>query len=76
MRRNKTKHGISAVFEFKVLVLPRELNDTPGGEDLVLVITKDEFLRMWQRGQTMLRNRGLKGQGIDRQHFTGSAEIS
>jgi len=62
--------------EYKILILPRELNDTPDGEDLVLVITKDEFLRMWQRGQSMLRNRALKGQRIDGQHFTGSAEIS
>ncbi len=62
--------------DFKVLVLPKELNDTPNGEDLVLVISQEEFMKMWNRGQEMLRNRALKGQGIDGQHFTGSTKVS
>jgi hypothetical protein len=51
--------------KFKVLILPADLNDTPNREDLVLIVTKDEFLRMWRRGQTMLRNWQLKGQEIN-----------
>ncbi|MGA2463324.1 MAG: hypothetical protein ABSH06_03095 [Thermodesulfobacteriota bacterium] len=62
--------------EFKILILPADLNDTPNHEDLVLVITQEEFLRMWRRGQAMVQNRALKGQGIDEQHFTGSTEVS
>lgn len=46
--------------EFKVLILPGDLNKTPRGEDLILLITKEEFLRMWKRGQVILRNKGLK----------------
>jgi hypothetical protein len=61
--------------EFKILVLPRELNDTPRGEDLVLIITKEEFLRMWRRGQTMLRNQRLKRRTVD-VDFTGSITVS
>lgn len=60
---------------FKVLVLPGNLNDTPHGEDLVLLITEEEFLRMWKRGQAMLRNRRLKGWNI-RGDITGSIEVS
>ena len=60
---------------FKVIVLPGDLNNTPHGEDLVLVITLEEFLRMWKRGESMLRNRQLKGLKIDTD-FTGSFEIS
>lgn len=39
---------------FKILVLPGELNITPHNEDIVLLITEEEFMRMWKRGQTML----------------------
>ena len=56
--------------DFRVLILPAELNDTPHGEDLVLVITQDEFLRMWKRGEAMVRNRQLKGKMINGD-FTG-----
>lgn len=61
--------------EFKILILPADLNDTPHGEDLVLVVTLDEFLRMWRRGEAMLRNRQLKGQEIDAD-FRGSTKVS
>lgn len=57
--------------DFKVLILPGELNDTPNGEDLVLVISQEEFLRMWKRGQALIRNRALKGRGIDGNHQVG-----
>jgi hypothetical protein len=62
--------------EFKVLILPGNLNDTPYGEDLVLLMTKEEFLRMWERGQAMIQNRKLKGKAIDGYFITGSPEIS
>ncbi len=62
--------------EFKILVLPAELNDTPNGEDLILLVSREEFMKMWSRGQAMLRNRASKGQRIDGQDFTGSTEIS
>jgi hypothetical protein len=62
--------------EFKILILPAVLNDMPDHKDLVLVITQEEFLRMWRRGQAMVQNQALKGQGIDEQHFTGSTEVS
>jgi len=63
--------------DFKVLILPGKLNDTPHGEDLVLLITEQEFLRMWRRGQAMVRNRGLKKEDIlDGRCITGSFEIS
>lgn len=55
---------------FKVLILPGELNGTPNGEDLVLLITEEEFMRMWRRGEAMLRNWQLKGKTIDG-NFTG-----
>lgn len=61
--------------EFKILILPGDLNKTPHGEDLYLVITQEEFMRMWRRGEAMLRNRRLKGKEIDGD-FTGSIEIS
>jgi len=61
--------------EFKVLVLPADLNDTPHGEDLVLVITKEEFLRMWRRGEAMVESRRLKGKEIDAD-FRGSITLS
>jgi hypothetical protein len=51
--------------EFKVLVLPGDLNDTPGGEDLVLIIMEEEFMRMWRRGQAMIQNRSSKGKPIN-----------
>ena len=60
---------------FKVIVLPANLNDTPHSEDLFLVVTLDEFLRMWRRGETMLRNRRLKEWKIE-PDFTGSTQIS
>ncbi len=60
--------------EFKVLILPGNLNDTPGDEDLVLIITKEEFMRMWRRGQAMVRNRRLKGKMNDGD-FARSPEI-
>jgi hypothetical protein len=60
--------------EFKVLILPGDLNDTPNEEDLYLVITKEEFIRMWRRGEVMLRNRRLKGKQID-EDFRASIEI-
>ena len=62
--------------EFKVLIIPGDLNHTPHGEDLVLLITEDEFLRMWRRGQAMMRNRKLKGKTIDGYYIAGSTEIS
>ena len=61
--------------ECKILILPGDLNDTPHGEDLVLVITEEEFMRMWRRGQVMLRNRALKGKGIHGD-LTGSVKLS
>ncbi len=61
--------------DFKIIVLPGDLNNTPHGEDLVLVVTQDEFLRMWKRGEAMLRNRRLKGWKIE-SDFTGSTQIS
>ena len=61
--------------DFKVLVLPGDLNNTPHGEDLILLITQDEFLRMWKRGEAMLRNRRLKGWTIE-PDFRGSTQIS
>lgn len=61
--------------EFKVLILPGELNNTPHGEDLILVITQEEFLRMWKRGTAMLKNRREKGWNIDAD-FTGSTKLS
>lgn len=60
---------------FKILILPGDLNNTPHGEDLVLLISYEEFARMWRRGQAMLRNRALKGKEIHGD-FTGSLEIS
>jgi len=62
--------------DFKVLILPGNLNHTPHNEDLVLLITKEEFLRMWKRGQAMIRNRKLKGRTIDGYYIAGSPEIS
>jgi hypothetical protein len=59
--------------EFKVLILPGELNNTPHSEDIVLLITEEEFLMMWRRGQIMLRNRNLKGKGIDGTKYVGSS---
>lgn len=61
--------------DFKVLILPGDLNNTPHGEDLVLVVTLDEFLRMLKRGEAMLRNRCLKGWKIE-PDFRGSTQIS
>jgi len=43
-------NGNRSIRDFKVLVLPGYLNDTPHGGDLVLLITEAEFLRMWHRG--------------------------
>lgn len=60
---------------FKIIILPGDLNSTPHGEDMVLVVTLDEFLRMWKRGEAMLKNRELKGRKIDAD-FTGSFGIS
>jgi hypothetical protein len=61
--------------DFKILILPGDLNNTPNGEDLFLVVTLDEFLRMWKRGEAMLRNRRLKGWKIE-PNFRGSTQIS
>lgn len=61
--------------EFRILILPADLNDTPNHEDLVLIVTQDEFLRMWRRGQAMLRNRQLKGKKIEG-NFRGSLALS
>ena len=60
--------------DFKVIVLPGDLNHTPHGEDLVLIVTKEEFLRMWKRGQAMVQNRQLKGRTIDGD-FRASIEV-
>ena len=62
--------------DFKVIILPGDLNNTPHGEDLVLLITEDEFLRMWKRGQAMIRNRKLKGKSINGYYIAGSPQIS
>ena len=62
--------------DFKIIVVPGNLNNTPHGEDLVLVVTLEEFLRMWKRGQAMIRNRKLKGKAIDGYYIAGSTEIS
>jgi hypothetical protein len=62
--------------DFKILIVPGDLNNTPHSEDLILLITEDEFLRMWKRGQAMIRNRKLKGKAIDGYYIAGSAEIS
>ncbi len=62
---------------FRVLILPGNLNQTPHSEDIVLLITEEEFLRMWRRGQAMLRNRELIGRGIDGSKYFGSgSELS
>jgi hypothetical protein len=60
--------------DFKVLILPGELNETPNSADIVLLITEEEFMKMWKRGQAMLRNRQLKGRTID-DDFRTSTEI-
>lgn len=57
--------------EFKILILPGELNGTPNGEDLILLVNQEEFMRMWQRGQEMLRS-----QGYINGHFKGSPAVS
>ncbi len=62
--------------EFRILILPGNLNDTPNGEDLVLIITLDEFLKMWRRGQAMLKNREVKGRSFDGGFIAGSLEVS
>lgn len=65
------------VDEFKVLILPGTLNQTPHGEDIILLMTEEEFLRMWRRGQCMLKNRESRGKGIDgSRHFARSLEVS
>jgi len=51
--------------DFKIIVVPGNLNNTPHGEDLVLVVTLEEFLRMWKRGEAMLRNRMKRGVSRD-----------
>lgn len=62
---------------FKILILPGNLNDTPHQEDLILLITEEEFLKMWKRGQAMMRNRGLKKEDIfNGQYIAGSFKIS
>jgi len=62
--------------DFRILILPGDLNNTPHGEDLILLITQEEFLRMWKRGKAMIRNRKLKGKTIDGYYIAGSPEIS
>ncbi len=62
--------------EFKILILPGNVNQTPHSEDIVLLITEEEFLRMWRRGQIMIRNRELKGKGIDGGLTARSSELS
>ena len=57
--------------EFKVLILPAQLNNTPHNEDMILLVTREEFMKMWRRGQAMIRNRKLKGKGIDEDFRTG-----
>ncbi len=72
-------HGLyegGKVMEFKLLILPADLNDTPNGEDLILLVSREEFLRMWERGRTMVQNLAPKGQKIHGQRFAGSAEVS
>lgn len=61
--------------DFKVIVLPGGLNNTPHSEDLVLVVTLDEFLRMWGRGQALVKNWKLKGINFE-PDFAGSFELS
>ena len=74
MARNEK--GVKMDEIFRILILPGDLNHTPHGEDLVLLLTEDEFLRMWKRGQAMIRNRKLKGKAIDGYYIAGSTEIS
>jgi hypothetical protein len=65
--------------DFKMLLLPGYLNYTPGGEDLVLLITEEEFMRMWARGQAMVRNRATKEKkekADGKLSIKGSSEIS
>ena len=62
--------------EFRVLVLPADLNETPNGEDIILLISEDEFMTMWKRGEAMVRNRALKGKGIDAKYLTTSIKLS
>ena len=65
------------VDEFKVLILPGTLNQTPHGEDIILLMTEEEFLRMWRRGQCMLKNRESKGKKLDgNRYIAGSLELS
>ena len=58
--------------EFKILILPGELNNTPHNEDIVLLLTEEEFIKMWKRGQVLIRNRALKGQTVDADYQIGS----
>jgi len=58
--------------EFKILILPGELNNTPHNEDIVLLLTEEEFMRMWKRGQALIRNRALKGKTVDGDYQIGS----
>ena len=58
---------------FRVLILPGDLNQTPHSEDIILLVSEEEFLRMWRRGQAMVRNRELRGKGIDGIKYTGSS---
>lgn len=44
--------------DFKIIVVPGDLNNTPHGEDLILLVSQEEFMKMWNRGQEMLRNQG------------------
>ncbi len=61
--------------EFKILILPGELNSTPNSEDLILLVSQEEFMRMWQRGQTMLQNYHLNGRKVNG-YFKGSLALS
>jgi hypothetical protein len=62
--------------DYKILIIPGELNNTPHNEDLLLLVSQEEFIRMWQRGQDMLKGHNLKGIGIDGRFVKGSFTLS
>jgi hypothetical protein len=75
-KRSKGKHSLVKIMEFKLLILPGNLNDTPHGEDLLLLITEEEFLRMWRRGQALLKKPLLGKRDFDGGYAEGSLKIS
>lgn len=50
---------MSEAKDFRLVIVPAQMN--PEGENLLLVLTEDEYQRAKRRGETVLRNRGMKG---------------